>query len=214
MSIIHKIKKKVSKISREKKLQHFYSLCKEGETVLDVGVSAESKSNLPSPNYFLKNFHYEPRTYTGLGIDDLTGMKDLYPGKSFVQYSGGTFPFPDNAFDWVFSNAVIERVGDDEAQILFVNELTRVAKNVFFTTPNKYFPLESHTNTLFLHWNDNLYHMWCKKRKPWTNENSVSLFSYHRLLNLMEISRAHSYSIIKNRFFGIPMTFTIVCTNK
>jgi len=38
---------------------------------------------------------------------------------------------------------VIEHVGDEDAQLLFLNEMMRVAKNVFFTTPNKYLPVES-----------------------------------------------------------------------
>ena len=136
---------------------HFYSLFKEGESVLDVGVSPESKKALPARNYFLKNYRYNHGTYTGLGVRDLTGMENLFPGKRFVQYPGGKFPFSDKEFDWVFSNAVIEHVGDDCAQLLFLNEMMRVANNVFFTTPNKYFPIESHTNVFFLHWNDKLY---------------------------------------------------------
>jgi hypothetical protein len=52
---------------------------------------------------------------------------------------------------------VTEHVGDEEAQIQFVNEMLRVARNVLFTTPSKYFPVESHTNTLLLHWHDGLF---------------------------------------------------------
>jgi len=92
-------------------------------------------------NYFLKTFRYGSEHYTGLGIQDLSNMGNLYPGKTFVAYPGGRFPFEDNEFDWVFSNAVIEHVGDDADQVMFVNEMLRVARNVFFTTPNKYFPV-------------------------------------------------------------------------
>lgn len=147
MSIIMEAKKKMMEVSRKKKLQHFYSMFKEGESALDVGVSAESAEGLPALNYFLKNYRNAPETYTGIGIQNLTGMEDLFPGKRFVQYPGGKFPFSDKQFDWVFSNAVIEHVGD--ARLLFLNEMMRVADKVFFTTPNKYFPVESHTNVFF-----------------------------------------------------------------
>lgn len=58
---------------------------------------------------------------------------------------GRTLPFSDRAFDWVFSNAVIEHVGNYEKQSVFANEIRRVAaKGYFVTTPNRYFPIEPH----------------------------------------------------------------------
>ncbi len=112
-------------------MSHFYSLYAEGMTVLDVGVSSESKIGTLARNYFLKNYPYDSRYYTGLGVQDLSQMTTLFPGKQFIQYPGGKFLFEDNEFDWVFSNVVIEHVGDDEAQVQFINEMLRVAKNVF-----------------------------------------------------------------------------------
>ena len=165
-------------------------------------------------NYFLKSYRYDPETYIGLGVQDLTGMDELFPGKRFVQYPGGKFPFSDKAFDWVFSNAVVEHVGDDSAQILFINEMMRVAKNVFFTTPNKYFPIESHTNVIFLHWNNALFYNRCKKYYPWANRDSLYLLSFRRMRRLLETSNATSISLYKNRFVGIPMTFTVTCSDK
>ena len=214
MSMINDVKNKVMEVSRKKKLRHFYSLCKRGQTVLDIGVSAETKRGLAARNYFLKHYRYDPETYTGLGIQDLTGMVDLFPGKHFIQYPGGKFPFSDKEFDWIFSNAVIEHVGDDGAQLLFLNEMMRVANNVFFTTPNKYFPIETHTNVFFLHWNNELFYRWFKKSKPYVNRDNLYLFSIRRMRNLLKGSNATSLSIYKNRCFAIPMTFTITCTNK
>ena len=95
------------KKSREEKLTHFYSLCKEGMAVLDVGVSSESGAGTPARNYFLKNFKYDSKYYTGLGVQDLSEMNNLFSGKTFVQYQGGKFPFEDNQFDWVFNYSVI-----------------------------------------------------------------------------------------------------------
>ncbi len=69
-------------------------------------------------------------------MQDLSDMNNLFPDKRFVTYQGGKFPFDDDEFDWVFSNVVIEHVGNDEALLMFINEMLRVAKNVFFTTPN------------------------------------------------------------------------------
>ena len=62
-----------------------------------------------------------------------------------VKADGRRLPFPDKSFDWVFSNAVIEHVGDWDDQRQFAAEIRRVAlRGYFITTPNRYFPIEPH----------------------------------------------------------------------
>ncbi len=52
--------------------------------------------------------------------------------------------FPSGSFDVVFSNSVIEHVGDYENQRQMANEIRRVGRRFFVQTPNKRFPLEPH----------------------------------------------------------------------
>ena len=217
MRLLNKLKYNVMEISRHKKLDHFYRLCSEHAPILDVGVSQEKakvKGREPPLNTFLKTFRYGSSNYTGLGVEDLSGMGKLYPGKRFVQYSGGIFPFKEREFEWVFSNAVIEHVGDDDAQVEFLNEMMRVGRYVFFTTPWKYFPIESHTNVLFLHWNNRLFYSWCRKNKPFWTKRNLYLFSARRLDSILKRSNAKSYKVYKNRMLGITMTFTVVCSQR
>jgi hypothetical protein len=47
---------------------------------------------------------------------------------------------------------VIEHVGDREQQRRFVEELCRVASRVFVSTPNRWFPVETHTLVPLVHW--------------------------------------------------------------
>jgi len=75
----------------------------------------------------------------------------------------------------VFSNAVIEHVGDIERQRLFVSEALRVGRRVFVTTPNRWFPLEVHTRLPFVHWlpksgSDRAYEI---AGKSWARENHL-----------------------------------------
>jgi SAM-dependent methyltransferase len=170
-----------------------------------VGVSNRAKHvRHEEVNFFLKHFP-ENRSYTGLGVENLSGMDGLYPAH-FVTYDGTTFPFPDQSFDWIFSNAVIEHVHDPS---LFLSEMLRVGKRVFFTTPNKYFPIELHTNLLFVHWNDRRFDRWkvAHGRAP----RSINLLSFDHLRELMERSGAR-YEIIRNKVCGLTMTFTVVAS--
>ena len=61
-------------------------------------------------------------------------------------------PFGDNYVDFALANAIIEHVGQEQEQRRMVEEMTRVSRTWIITTPNKWFPVESHTSTLFLHW--------------------------------------------------------------
>ncbi|GAB2455831.1 hypothetical protein GCM10027265_01100 [Jatrophihabitans fulvus] len=70
----------------------------------------------------------------------------------FVRADGRALPFPDKSADMVLANAVIEHVGDRADQERFVGEQCRVARSWVITTPNRWFPVESHTSTAFAHW--------------------------------------------------------------
>ena len=65
---------------------------------------------------------------------------------------GCALPFPDRSFDWVFSNAVLEHVGDRTKQETFAFEMRRVARvGYFLSTPNRRFFLDPHTYLPFYH---------------------------------------------------------------
>lgn len=64
---------------------------------------------------------------------------------------GRALPFADHSFDIVFSNSVIEHVGDRESQRQFAEEITRVGRAYWVQTPNRMFPVEPHLLTPFLH---------------------------------------------------------------
>lgn len=52
--------------------------------------------------------------------------------------------FQSNEFDIVFSNSVIEHVGDYNEQHQMATEVMRVGKRYFVQTPNLFFPIEPH----------------------------------------------------------------------
>lgn len=60
--------------------------------------------------------------------------------------------FPDRSFDLVYSNAVIEHVGEWADQRLMAAEVMRVGRSWFIATPNRWFPFESHARMPFIGW--------------------------------------------------------------
>jgi 2-polyprenyl-3-methyl-5-hydroxy-6-metoxy-1,4-benzoquinol methylase len=209
--MLQTLKLKVSQASRAKKLDHFYSRC-DGGKILDAGVSGSGHRRLPGENIFLTTFRFSGDAYVGLGVDDLTELAAKHPDKRFVTYDGTVFPFCDDEFDWVFSNAVIEHVGGFSEQVRFLNEMLRVGRRVFFTTPNRYFPVESHTNVWFLHWfAGDVFYNWCARHgRCWTRAN-LQLLSHANLLKVLKASNAASYEVFENRLLGWSMTFSVVC---
>jgi len=87
---------------------------------------------------------------------DILSACDILPCPSspwpFVQTDARQLPYRDRAAGCVVSNAVIEHVGGLEDQRAFVAEHQRVGEAWVITTPNRWFPVESHTSVLFRHW--------------------------------------------------------------
>jgi hypothetical protein len=69
-----------------------------------------------------------------------------------VVCNGLALPFRDGEFDLTVTNAVIEHVGDEAEQRVLVAEQLRVARVAIVTTPNRWFPIESHTRAVLRHW--------------------------------------------------------------
>jgi len=67
-------------------------------------------------------------------------------GDHFLSVAGDAtqLNFPNQSFDIVFSNSVIEHLFTKENQIKMAAEVQRVGKNYFIQTPNFWFPLEPH----------------------------------------------------------------------
>lgn len=57
-----------------------------------------------------------------------------------------------SSFDIVFSNSLVEHLFDWNSQLQFANEVKRLAPNYFVQTPSKWFFVEPHFVTPFIHW--------------------------------------------------------------
>lgn len=148
---LRRLASQVSLRARRTMFQTFWDTMRPepGMRVLDVGVTPDR--SLPESNFF-EALYPHPQDLTATSIEDASFLEDLYPGLTFRQTPPGRLPFEDGSFDIAVSFAVLEHVGDREAQRAFIAELTRVAKRVFLTTPDRAFPIEMHTFVPLLHW--------------------------------------------------------------
>jgi SAM-dependent methyltransferase len=143
--------------NRRHKLALFMETIRPGpETrVVDVGVGDTGFGTEPgvaSSHNFFEALYPWPERITAVSDVPLPNFALEFPAVSTVTASGTDLPFEDDAFDVAFSNAVVEHVGGTDEQRRFVAELCRVAPRVFLSTPNRWFPLETHTLVPFVHW--------------------------------------------------------------
>ena len=152
--MLRRVASQVSLRSRERKLRLFLDLLAPGPetTVVDVGVTDAPFGAGSSDNFFEAMYPW-PDRITAVGNTELDRFTAAFPLVHAVRADGRELPFPDGTFDLGFSNAVVEHVaGGRDGQRRFVHELCRVARRVFVTTPNRWFPLEVHTLLPLVHW--------------------------------------------------------------
>jgi hypothetical protein len=152
--MLRRVASQVSLRSRERKLRLFLDLFGPGPetTVVDVGVTDAPFGAGSSDNFFEAMYPW-PDRITAVGNTELDRFTAAFPLVHAVRADGRELPFADGTFELGFSNAVVEHVaGGRDGQRRFVHELCRVARRVFVTTPNRWFPLEVHTLLPLVHW--------------------------------------------------------------
>lgn len=172
------------------------------DKVLDVGVSSEE--DIRGTNLFEKKYPYS-KNVTAATIENKVRLQKIYPQIRVVKIKPNKkLIFKDNAYDVVVSWATLEHVGDLKDQEYFINELLRVGKKVFITTPYRGCIYEPHSGLFFVHWLPlKIFRLFCKhiNKKFWSIEQN---------LNPLYISNIKKMKLIKKPKFVLYKMFGII----
>ena len=122
---------------RRRRTNWMYTEFGSCKSVIDLGGTAESWPRNPFPNLTLVNV--------------LAGPNRLPPGSCYVR-ADACHTTLQGTFDLAYSNSVIEHVGTWDRQRQFAGEMMRLGRRIYCQTPNRWFPVEPHYLTAFVHW--------------------------------------------------------------
>lgn len=143
---IHAIYARIFRVWRQKRMAKFEAIIEPTGTdvLLDVG---------GYPRFWVTRPQRPER------IDCVNLHPVDWDGKEFPEHritttvaDGCALGIQDGSYDILFSNSVIEHVGDWERQQAFAREARRVGKRVWVQTPAYECPIEPHFLAPFVHW--------------------------------------------------------------
>ncbi|WP_019504670.1 class I SAM-dependent methyltransferase [Pleurocapsa sp. PCC 7319] len=134
--------------------------------------------------------------------------------KSIVGDARNMSQFADGEFDIVFSNSVIEHVGDYKNKMQMAKEIQRVGKKYFVQTPNFYFPIEPHFVYPFFQFLPLQIKVWIlmhigrRRKKIDSQEQAKNVVNGINLLTKKEFIKLFpKASIFEEKFLGLTKSF-------
>ena len=212
-SFFYKFIKKITINARLKFFNHFKDLTKydDSKSLLDIGTTPSIDSE---QNIILEKTN-KNKNITCLSNQDCNILKKKYPNvKNFVIGNAVKTDFKDGSFDIVHSNATLEHVGSLENQILFIREALRITKNyVFIQTPNRFYPIDFHTNLPIIHWFPKKIHRAILKiirLDFYSKEENLSLLSEKNLSDICKKLKLKNFQIIKHKLFFMNSNLILI----
>lgn len=161
-----------------------------------------------------------PGTWRGYG-DFKVVLVNLLPHPTtdsrFVNIEGNVLrvPLEGRTFDIVFSNSVIEHLGNWENQQTFASEVKRMGSKYWIQTPARWFPIEPHLIAPFVHYLPRRlqrhlirwFTVWGWINRP-SPEKVQAFLDEVRLLTYSEMKTLFSDAkIIREQFLGLTKSY-------
>lgn len=197
---------------RHRRMRQFYEEMQPSASshILDVGGKVDT--------WTTESGTTEPFRVTLLNLDSEQGPNPSPERFLFEVGDARSLVYEDGSFSTVFSNSVIEHVGDFEQQARFASELRRVGDRLWVQTPAFSFPVEPHLIAPFIHWLPRSvqqrlvrhFTFWGWVIKP-TPQEVKEMLDGIRLLSLAEFRQLFpDCRIRKERLFGITKSYVAV----
>lgn len=125
---------------------------------------------------------------------------------------------PDNAYDLVHSNSVIEHVGTWSRQVQMADEVRRLAPHYYIQTPYMWFPYEPHFMAVGFHWlPEQTRARAMLRRRHGHKARQPDAMAAHRLIEnfrLLHVTQMQALfpdaQILRERFFGLTKSLMAV----
>ena len=212
-SIFYKFIKKIILDAREKFFNHFKNSTEYNDdlSLLDIGTTP----SLDNEQNIILEKTKNNKNITCLSDQDCNNLEKKYPNiKNFIIGNGINTDFKDMSFDIVHSNATIEHVGSYDNQISFIKEAWRISKNyVFIQTPNRFYPIDFHTNLPLIHWLPKKIHRKILKfigLNFYSIEENLNLLSESNLINICKKLDIKNFKIIKHKLLFMTSNLILV----
>lgn len=183
---------------------------KDEDTIIDVGTTPVI---LKHENFFLNHYKFKEKI-TCLSNQNLDKLKNVFPFLKTIMGDGRNTNLPNNQFDISISNATIEHVGNFENQKTFVSEMFRITKKkVIIVTPNRFYPIDTHTMLPFVHWLPKKIH---RKILKFLNHNflhkeeNLNLISTKDLLKICKELEIKNFEIQYIKFYGFKSNLILI----
>jgi hypothetical protein len=213
LPLLDKLLNKILLENRERILNIFFNEINYNDEIslLDIGTTA----NIDKNHNLILQKTLKNKKIVCLSNQDCTVLKNLYPNvKNFILGDGCNNQLDDNTYDIVYSNATIEHVGSYKNQKLFISECVRVAKkNIFITTPNRYFFLDFHTKIPFIHFFPKKIHRKILSLLGYdffSVEENLNLLSKKNLIDLCQMLKIKRYKIISYKVFFFTSNLILI----
>jgi hypothetical protein len=200
-SLFRLILDKVSKRMRAMRMNNFLRLMKvrEGTSLLDLG----------GQPVFWDEVSFPMR----LTLLNLEGITDRQASHHCITYLEGDACNIDGAIDpatvdLVFSNSVIEHVGDETRRKMFASEIARLGKPYWVQTPSRWFPIEAHCGMPFWWFYPSavrrfMLERWRCQLPAWTEMVETTTY-----VTKDELQRLFpNGDVITERMFGLPKSY-------
>jgi hypothetical protein len=182
------------------KIQQIFEKNIKFKNLLDVGTTPifDAYNNILLHSFKNRN------NITSLSNLNCPVLKKKFKKVEFIKGDARRMKFKENSFDTVYSSATIEHVGSRTNQLKFIKECYRVSrKDVFITTPNKFYPMEFHTKIPLLHFlPSEIYRkiLFYLGFSFFSKEKNLNLLSAKDLKNMCFFLKIKNFNILKYKF--------------